>query len=81
MGREKCGGGHMKVPEPRINISFKILPFGCAQIEIKSSEVRRGGRLEEIPVYSEPKTTNQQIIEITFGGEVYRTPKTTGGLL
>lgn len=71
----------MKVPEAKVNINFKILPFGHAQIEIKGGEVRREGRLERTPEYSEPKTTNQQVIEITFGGKEYRTPKTTGGLL
>jgi hypothetical protein len=75
------GGRNMKVPETKVNINFKILPFGHAQIEIRGGEETKEAKLECIPVYTEPKTTNQQIIEITFGGEEYRTPKTTGGLL
>ncbi len=71
----------MKEPEAKVNINFKILPFGHARIEIKGGEMAREAKLEQVPKYSEPKTTNQQIIEITFGGEEYRTPKTTGGLL
>lgn len=71
----------MKVPEAKVNINFKILPFGRAQIEIKSGEIAREAKLKRVPEYSEPKTTNQQTIEITFGGEEYRIPKTTGGLL
>lgn len=71
----------MNISEMKVNISFRILPFGHAQIEIKGGEEIRKAKLERTSEYSEPKTTNQQIIEITFGGEEYRIPKTTGGLL
>jgi len=71
----------MKILETKVNINFKILPFGHAQIEIKGGEWPREAKFERIPEYGKPKTTNQQIIEITFGGEEYRTPTTTGGLL
>lgn len=70
----------MKIPETKININFKILPFGHAQIEIKGAEGEKENRLERTAEYSEPKTTNQQVIEIIFDGQEYKIPKTTGGL-
>ena len=71
----------MKDTQPRINISFKILPFGQATIEMKGGEQVKEEKIEQIPIYTESKTTDVKIIEITFGGENYIVPKTTGGLL
>ena len=71
----------MKAAEAKINVNFKIIPFGHATIEIKGHEEEKELREKESPVYLEPKTTNPQLIEITFGGENYTVPKTTGGLL
>ena len=71
----------MKTSEQNVNINFKILPFGSAQIKIKGSEEIREAKLEKTSEYGEPKTTNHQIIEITYGGEEHRIPQTTGGLL
>jgi len=71
----------MKEPQIKINVNFKIIPFGHASIEVKGHEEEKEAREKESPVYLEPKTTNPQLIEITFGGENYKIPRTTGGLL
>lgn len=71
----------MKETQIKININFRIIPFGHASIEIRGHEEEKEVREKESPVYLEPKTTNPQIIEITFGGENYLVPKTTGGIL
>lgn len=71
----------MKEAEAKINVNFRIIPFGYASIEIKGHEEEKELREKEPPVYLEPRTTNPQLIEITFGGENYTVPKTTGGLL
>jgi hypothetical protein len=71
----------MKEAEVKINVNFRIIPFGHASIEIKDHEEEKELREKELPVYLEPKTTNLQLIEITFDGENYTVPKTTGGLL
>jgi hypothetical protein len=71
----------MKELQIKINVNFKIIPFGYASIEVKGREEEKEEREKESSVYSEPKTTNPQLIEITFGGENYGIPKTTGGIL
>ena len=71
----------MKEAEVKINVNFRIIPFGHASIEIKGHEEEKELIEKELPVYLEPKTTNLQLIEITFDGENYTVPKTTGGLL
>jgi hypothetical protein len=71
----------MKEPEIKINVNFKIIPFGHASIEVKGHEEEKATGEKESPVYLEPKTTNPQLIEITFGRENYKIPKTTGGIL
>lgn len=71
----------MKGAETKINVNFKIIPFGYASIEIKGHEEEKELREKEAPVYLEPKTTNPQLIKITFDGENYTVPKTTGGFL
>lgn len=71
----------MKMSQIKINVNFKIIPFGHASIEIKDHEAEKEEEEKESPVYLEPKTTNPQLIEITFGGENYKVPRTTGGLL
>jgi len=71
----------MREPQIRISVNFRIIPFGHASIEVKHNEEEREVREKESPVYLEPKTTNPQLIEITFGGENYMVPKTTGGFL
>jgi hypothetical protein len=67
--------------EPQIKINVRIIPFGHASIEVKVHEEVKEVREKEPPVYLEPKTTNPEVIEITFGGENYSVPKTTGGFL
>jgi len=65
----------------KINISFKILPFGHAIVEIKGQEEEKAQKEIQAPLYIEPKTTNPEYIEIIFGGQNYTVPKTTGGIL
>ena len=67
----------------KINVNFRIIPFGHVSIEVKGREEEKETREreKESPVYLEPKTTNPQLIEITFGGENYTVPKTTDGFL
>ena len=65
----------------RLNISVRFLPFGHVVIQSKGSEPVEMEKKEQKPVYSEPRTTDTKIVEITFGGENYIVPKTTGGLL
>ena len=71
----------MKEAQIKINVNFKIIPFGHASIELRGHEIEKEAEEKELPIYLEPKTTNPQMIEITFGGENYAVPKTTGGLL
>jgi len=47
----------------------------------KSGERAGLEKTERKPVYAEPGTTDTKTAEITFGGEDYIVPKTTGGLL
>jgi len=61
----------------QIQINFKIIPFGYASTKIKYHRAEKD--VEEFPVYSVPRTTNPQLIEITF--DEYKVPKTTGGFL
>jgi hypothetical protein len=71
----------MKGTQIKINVNFKIIPFGYISIEIKNNEEYKKVQRTELPIYLEPKTTNPQLIEITFGGENYKIPRTTGGFL
>lgn len=71
----------MKETQIKINVNFRIIPFGHTLIEIKGSEGQKEKTEKEFPVYVEPRTTHPETIEFTFGGENYGTPKTTGGFL
>lgn len=64
----------------KINVNFRIVPFGHISIELKTPEPLKNREKKEFPVYTEPRTTNPEVIEIIFGGENYTTPKTTGGI-
>ncbi len=70
------GENTIPVSVMQIQINFKIIPFGHSSIEIKHGAEKD---VEEFPVYSVPRTTNPQLIEITF--DEYKVPKTTGGFL
>ena len=69
----------MKEEQIKININFKMIPFGYASIELKGCEEEKEINEKKLPVYIEPKTTNPELIEIIFRGEDYIVPKTTGG--
>jgi hypothetical protein len=71
----------MKETQIKVNVNFRILPFGHASIEIKGHEEEKEVKGKQCPVYLEPKTTTPEVIEITFDGENYSVPKTTGGFL
>jgi hypothetical protein len=81
MGGVQKGGGDMKEVAGKITVNLKIIPFGHASIEIKGYEESKELGKKEPPVYHEQKTTNLQFLEITFDGENYTVPQTTGGLL
>jgi hypothetical protein len=64
---------------PDININFRILPFGHAAVVIRNgSDMPRSK--ESLPQYREPKTTGEGLVEISFDGNNYTVPKSTGGL-
>lgn len=71
----------MKSAQINITVNLKIIPFGQVFLEIKGYAKKVETEKKGFPVYQEPKTTNLQIIEITFGGENYSVPKTTNGFL
>jgi hypothetical protein len=71
----------MKETGARITIKFSIIPFGHVSIQTEGREEEKELREKEQPVYIEPKTTNPEMIEITFDGGNYTVPKTTGGFL
>jgi hypothetical protein len=72
----------MKTSEIKVNVNFKILPFGHVLIEMKGNEGIKESILEKpLVIYGEPGITNQKASEIRFGGEEYKAPKTTGGIL
>jgi hypothetical protein len=68
-------------PQMKINVNVRIIPFGHAEIQIKGHEEEKELGKKQAPTYLEPQTTNPQLIEITFGGENYIVPTTTGGFL
>ena len=65
--------------EQKANLNIKILPFGHISIEMKGSESAKENKLDQSVIYGEPGTSYPPLVEISFGGEEYRTPKTTGG--
>ena len=64
----------------KTNICIKVLPF-CHGSLNSGGEIMKETVTKEPPVYGEPKTTNPQIIEITFGDNIYSIPKSTNGFL
>lgn len=82
MGRIQRGGQVMNEPQIKINVSFKIIPFGHAYIEIKGREEEKEIKEKKrypMPVYVEP-TTSPHLIRITYDEKNYIIPKTTCGL-
>ena len=70
----------MSQMEMKINVNISILPFGQSVIKIRSSEAT-GEKKATPATYTEPKTTDANIVEINLDGNNYTTPKTTAGLL
>lgn len=66
--------------DTKVNIEFAINPFGQIQLKLKGTEEIERPSPKLPTVYGEPTTTNQQTVEIVFGGIEYKTPKTTGGI-
>lgn len=66
--------------ETKVNIEFVINPFGQIQFKLKGVEEKEKFASKPPVIYGEPTTTNQQTVEIVFGGIEYKTPKTTGGI-
>lgn len=62
-----------------VKINVNILPFGHAAAIMRSSgSVPQ--KEQSFPRYCEPKTTDLKLMEITFNGNNYITPKSTGGI-
>jgi len=57
--------------------NLNILPFGQMVITIKSSKIVAGKRDQNV-VYSEPRTTEQSVVEVELEGN-YSAPETTVG--
>lgn len=71
----------MKTLKAKLNVSLEILPFGESRLAMRGNEELKQNELERPVTYGEPSTTNQQEIKISIGGEEYRVPKSTGGVL
>lgn len=71
----------MKEGQIKVNVNFRILPFGYSSIQVRDLPQETQQSKKESPTYHEPQTTNLQQIEIVLDGENYIVPKTTGGLL
>jgi len=71
----------MKDTQIKVNINLRIMPFGQTSIEVKGREEEKEVREKEPPIYLEPRTTNPELVEITFYDRTYTVPKTTGGFL
>ncbi len=67
---------------PKINVSFKILPFNNLNFEFKNSEeIKEEEKILEYPIYREPVITSIEEIDIFFEqSDNYITPKTTSGI-
>jgi len=70
----------MKEENVIVNIRLKIIPFGQSSVEFRSSGKERNEAEAQFPEYLEPQTTNPHFVEISFDGENYSVPQTTGGL-
>jgi len=62
------------------NIKLKIMPFGQSSVEFRSLGPEGSEAETQSPIYVGPKTTNPHFVEISFDGENYSVPQTTGGL-
>jgi len=62
-----------------IRIHVDVLPFGRMKLMFSSSGKKGEGK-KEIPVYSEPSSTDKERMEILYEGRrEYKVPKTTDG--
>ncbi|MEI8173505.1 MAG: hypothetical protein WCH07_08490 [Deltaproteobacteria bacterium] len=71
----------MKEMGAMINVNLKIIPFGCASIELKEHEKVMEVERKESPVYIQLKTTNPGLVQIGCNGDNYIVPKTTNRFL
>lgn len=66
------------VMNPKVKVSFKILPFGSISYRIKSLEHPIKEKKSEMPMYIEPLTTNIEKVDIYYEeGTTFLLPKTT----
>lgn len=70
----------MKEESVKVNIKLKIMPFGQSSVEVRSSGKEVEKPETQLLVYLGPKTTNPHFVEISYDGENYSVPQTTGGL-
>jgi len=69
----------MALSPQNITFNVRIMPFGHAAMTVRTGEGNPRVK-ESMPVYREPKTTDEGMLEISFNGNNYSIPKTTGGL-
>lgn len=69
----------MALPRSNITVNVRIMPFGHAATLIRTGDAIPEVK-EPLPEYREPKTTDEGIFEISFDGNNYAIPKSTGGL-
>ncbi len=70
----------MKKSDTNVNINFRILSFGTAQIKISGEEKIPDEGIKQPIIYGEPTTTNYTSLEIRFDKKEYQTPKITSGI-
>jgi len=70
----------MKVEQAELKTHLRFLPFGHAVVEVRVGDEVPKPKEEGARVYAEPGTTNTRALDITYDGENYAVPKTTGGL-
>jgi hypothetical protein len=62
-----------------VKCNLRIMPFGCASIELRTEERETGKEEKGFPVYSQPATTIPGLTEIAFNRDDYMVPRTTDG--
>lgn len=71
-------GGEMA---PKVEVSVNLFPFGSMSYEIAGGGKIGGKKKPDIPIYTEPLTTNIDKVEIRLQeDETYSVPKITAGM-